>query len=258
MCKAIRTPESQQDTVTPEALHYLTPGKELSAKERLAIYVDDYWARCINSLTEDFPGLQHVLGHEKFHALVEKYLVKHPSKSYTLRNLGDKLLDFMTAEYKDADKAMCLDMVRFEWAKIEAFDNTVLPPFDPLKLTKAQRDNLLYASFIFQPHLSLLRLEYPVYEVVDALLSKEKKAIPAPQKRESFTVVYRRDLVVYHKEVEKPYFLLLEQLKHGLALSDACEAILPVLNESQIKKLERKVTSWFQDCVANKWLSALK
>ena len=259
MCRAIRTPESQIDSVKPEPLHYLTAGKELSAKERLAIYLDDYWARCINSLVEDFPGLEKIWGHEKFHAVAEQYLIQHPSRSYSLRNLGDKLWDFVRATYEGKDKGLVLDTIRFAWAKIEAFDNPVLDPFDPLKLNKAQRENLASCSFAFQPHLTLLRLDYPVYEVVDALLAKKcTDKIPAPVKEESFTVVYRRDLVVYHKEIEKPYFLLLEQLQKGLSLLGACDEILPLLDEAQIKRLEKKARAWFQDCVGNKWLSAVK
>ncbi len=260
MCSYLRTPMSAQDTVTPEPVYYLTPGKELSAKERLDIYVDDYWSRCFNSLAEDFPGLEHVWGHEKFHSMVEQYLVEHPSASYSLRNLGCKLWDFMQAKYEGKDKELVLDMIRFEWAKIEAFDNPVLPAFDPLKLRASQQKSLASVSWEFQPHLTLLKLSYPVYEVVDALLKTKRRSknIPVPARKESCTVVYRSDLVVYHKEIDRPYYLLLERMKSGLSLEAACEQILPLLDAKEMNRLAKMAKLWFQGCVANKWLAAPK
>ena len=258
MCKAICTPMSQLDSLTPEPLHYLTPNEQLSAKERLDIYVDDYWSRCFNSLKDDFPVLQHIWGEQKFHTIVEQYLLEHPSSSYSLRNLGDKLQAFILAKYEGQDKGMVLDIIRFEWAKIEAFDNPALPAFDPSKLNKSQKERLTSLSLVFQPHVCLLRLEYPVYEVIDAVAKNTdaKDKITLPAQRETFTVVYRRDLKIYHKEIEKPYFLLLEQMKKGLSLEAACDEILPRLDTKEINRLAKMAKAWFALCVTNRWLVA--
>ena len=258
MCRAIRTPLSELGDVTPDPAYYLTPGEEISALERLEIYADDYWSRCINSLSEDFLGLEHVWGHKKFHSISEKYLVEHPSRSYSLRNLGDELLSFVQTSYQDADKDLVLDMIRFEWAKIEAFDNPARDPFDATRLTMGQKRNLASLSFVFQPHVTLLHLKYPVFDVVDGLLAnaKEKEKVALPEKKECFTVVYRHDLPVFHKEIEKPHYLLLERLGRGLSLSAACDEILALLDKDQIKRLEKKAQQWFQDCVGLKWFCA--
>ena len=258
MSDAIRTPFSRQDAISPDPVRYLTPGKQLTAKERLEIYVDDYWSRCFGSLAEDFPALERIWGHEKFRSLMEEYLVAHPSRFYSLRNLGSNLEEFFKTHYEGADKELAVDIARFEWAKIEAFDNPVLPPFDPHKLTAAQKQGLDSMAFVFQPHVTPLALKYPVYELSDAL-RKNPKAMdraPLPPRKECFTVVYRRDLAIYHVEIEKPFHFLLERLKNGASLSAACENAVSELSAAEIKKLEKKVTSWFQICVANKWFCA--
>jgi hypothetical protein len=250
----------RQDAITPDPAYYLTAGTRLSAKERLAIYVDDYWARCIHTLAEDFEPLEHLWGHAKFHSLVEDYLLVYPSRSYSLRNLGANLLEFVQAQYQGQDKKLVSDIIRYEWAKIEAFDNPVLEPFDPLQLNKAQREGLWALRLRFQPHVTLLALDYPVYGFSDKLRLQHKaskpKKIPAPLAGECYTVVYQRDVSVYHKEIEKPFYLLLAELGAGSSLSEACDKILPVLSPKEVKQLEVKAQAWFQSCVANKWFCA--
>ncbi len=186
---------------------------------------------------------------------MEQYLVKHSSWSYTLRDLGKNLLVYTSAEYHESDRDLVLDMLRFSWAKIEAFDHPALPPFDPEKLSAKERENLASLTFPFQPHVSLLRLDYPVFEMVDKLISRmTKKTIPAPAKQECFTAVYRHDFVVYHKEIDKTFYLLLMQIQAGKSLADGCDAILPLLDKEQIRRLEKKAQTWFQQCVSLQWL----
>jgi hypothetical protein len=52
---------------------------------------------------------------------MERYVTAHPSRSYSLRDLGRKVFDFMKDRYAGKDKELVLDMIRFEWAQIEAF-----------------------------------------------------------------------------------------------------------------------------------------
>ncbi len=257
MCGAIRTPMSKQASITPDPVYYLTPNAQLTARERLEIYADDYWSRCFNMLHDNFPGLAEIWGHETFHRWSEQYLVQCSSSSFTLRDLGNKFESFISSEYHGQDSALVLDMLRYEWARIEAFDRPVLPPFDPEKLSAQERVDLASLTFALQPHISLLQLDYPVFEVVDKLISrKTKKTIPVPTKGEYFTVVYRHDFIVYHKEIDKAFYLLLTQIQGGKSLADGCDAILPLLDKEQINRLEKKARTWFQQCVALQWLGA--
>src|SRR5579862_909585 len=84
----------------------------LTSLERIEIYNKQYWFRLIDSLYEDFPGLRAVLGRIKFNELVIAYLQKHPSKSFTLRNLGRKLPPFVDNNRKMLGKhyAIAQDM----------------------------------------------------------------------------------------------------------------------------------------------------
>ncbi len=107
-----------------------------------------------------FPGLRAVLGKRAFDRLARAYLAECPSQSFTLRDLGSLLEDWLrrNPRYAGTRHALALDMVRLEWAHIEAFDSVaekVLGPEDLLELGPNFRAGL-------QPYIRLLALDYPI------------------------------------------------------------------------------------------------
>jgi len=96
----------------------------------LEIYNRQYWFRVVECIYEDYPGVLAVMGEGRFRNLTVAYLANHPSTSFTLRNLGRHLADFILAEPKwtGPDREFAVDMARLEWAHIEAFDNEARTP----------------------------------------------------------------------------------------------------------------------------------
>src|SRR3989338_7807524 len=81
-------PETANDRkVAEECGQFLTGSTSLSPKERLDIYIRDYWPRCLESLAEDFPGVKRILGASDFELWMERYLVQCPPRSFTLYHL---------------------------------------------------------------------------------------------------------------------------------------------------------------------------
>lgn len=74
--------------MTAVAESFIAPNSRLTSFERLEIYNRQYWFRVLGSLAEDFPGLRAVVGGRRFETLSIAYLKEHPSRSFTLRNLG--------------------------------------------------------------------------------------------------------------------------------------------------------------------------
>src|SRR6476660_7160596 len=100
------------------------PNDRLTSVERLEIYNRVYWFRLLSSLADDFPGLRAVIGQEAFGKILLGYLTEMPSVSYTLRDLGSRLESWLSEhpELIASNERMALDIVRLEWADIEAFD----------------------------------------------------------------------------------------------------------------------------------------
>jgi hypothetical protein len=101
---------------------FIKPNDRLTSFDRLEIYNRVYWFRVLDCLYDDYPGLRGILGERKFMKLITAYLAKYPSASFTLRNLGSRLEQFLREEPRwVAPRAeLALDMVRFEWAQVVA------------------------------------------------------------------------------------------------------------------------------------------
>ena len=204
------------------AAQFIKPNDRLSSFERLEIYNRQYWFRVLASLDEDFPGLRAIIGPRRFEALSKAYLIDCPSESFTLRNLGSRLEWWLRShpEWIQPRAALALDMVRLEWAEIEAFDAAAEPPLTPRDLLASDPD----PQFGLQPHLQLLRLRYPVDNLLVAIrrdnsesamasnaVSQRRKGTRvrkvARQKPQAvFLVVHRVDYSVYFKRVEPEAF----------------------------------------------------
>ena len=96
------SPDFQMQTTTEDgrsiaaiAESYIKPNDRLSSFDRLEIYNRQYWFRVITAVAEDFPALNAVLGSEAFDELVLAYLRDNPSSSFTLRNLGSRLPEWL-------------------------------------------------------------------------------------------------------------------------------------------------------------------
>jgi hypothetical protein len=83
--------------MTEVAASFIAPNSRLTSFERLEIYNRQYWYRVLGALAEDFPALRALVGERRFEALSIAYLAEHPSRSFTLRNLGSKLPEWLAA-----------------------------------------------------------------------------------------------------------------------------------------------------------------
>src|SRR5437660_780883 len=103
---------------------FIKPNDRLTPFQRLEIYNRQYWFRLIDCLYDDYPGLLGVLGQRRFSRVVQAYLDRNPSRSYTLRNLGSRLEQFLIDEPQlTAPRTeLAIELARFEWAQVVAFD----------------------------------------------------------------------------------------------------------------------------------------
>ena len=238
------------------------PNDRLTSVERLEIYNRVYWFRLLSSLADDFPGLREVIGQEAFDKVLLGYLTEMPSVSYTLRDLGSRLESWLRAhpDLISGNERMALDMVRLEWADIEAFDAAEYPILSQAELAGLGEDPV----FHLQPYLQLLDLAYPVDQLLlkvretedpetdissnvvmmDHSDSAPRKQLPLPKGKKVFLAVHRQENIVYFKRLKPEGFALLRALQQGQPLSHAIETSV---NWSG-KKLERvmeQLHDWF-------------
>lgn len=273
MAAALMAPLTRSDALrsthraTAESL--VRPGAALGAFERLEIYARQYWFRLLDCLHDDYPGLRALLGEQTFHQLCRAYLAEHPSESWTLRNLGRHLVAFIR-EHPPLTKSrhrIAIDIARFEWAQVLAFDEAAMKPLhvddllgcDPAALT-----------LTLQPHLSLLDLDHAVdryflavrngdqasrSETSNARLESRApakvKRIPLPEAEKLWLVVHRSGSDIYFKRLEREAWLLLKALGEGNTLLAAIEAALA--DAPADRDWAAQVREWFQSWAALGW-----
>src|SRR5271168_2847018 len=96
MAHSILQPLTGSDGIARKTdAEFIKPNARLTSVERLEIYSRSYWFRVLDSLADDFPGLRAVLGKVAFNRLSRAYLTDCPSRSFTLRNLGARLEEWL-------------------------------------------------------------------------------------------------------------------------------------------------------------------
>jgi hypothetical protein len=260
-------------SMSDHAAAYVKPNCHLSAFERLEVYNRQYWFRVLAALTEDFPALEAVVGAEQFELLAREYLAAHPSRSFTLRNLGSRLPGWLAAhpEFAGNGAELATDVARLEWAYAEAFDLADSAPIGAEEIAQLDDD----AHISLQPHVQLLALHYPVDDLVlgvhrrrlrveAASQASNRQAnsgshssplIPLPEmaRCDIWLAIHRHNLVVYYKRLAREEYKLLTALSNGSSLGEALEAAFP---HSSINLGEQaaSVIEWFGNWAELGWL----
>ena len=257
------------NSMAAEAARIIKPNDRLSSLERLEIYSRSYWFRLLDSFTDDFPGLHAIVGEKAFERLANAYLRERPSRSFTLRDLGSQLIEWLEVNpaFVRRHRALALDMARLEWAHIVAFDGPQYPVLDPEHLLEPRPGLRLGV----QPYVTLLELQYPVDELRVAVRSNEEGSATASnaashrtrravqkvgqaRKEQIFVAVHRVNSSVYYRRLEPEEFRLLEALRDGRPV---VRAIQEAFGESTrtAEEIPGLLESWFGAWAQFGWLA---
>lgn len=230
-----------------DAMHFdersaqmILPNDRLTAHERLELYARQYWWRIRDSIYEDFPGLHAALGNKLFYPLMEAYLNKHPSRSFTLRNLGQFLSKFILENPRLTHPytKLAYDIVCLEWAKIDAFDSGEHPSLNESSFVGKDPTSI---KVMLQPHIQLLELDYPVNRFLISLKQKESegeasntirkkrqrkvKRISRPRAKKTFLAVHRKNFKIFFKELSEPEYKILIEFKNASTIEEGLSRV---------------------------------
>ena len=251
------------------ASRFIKPNDRLTSFERLEIYNRQYWFRVLSALSEDFPGLRAVIGDRPFDAMAKAYLVANPSRSFTLRDLGSRLESWLrkNPEWLGQNRQLALDIVRLEWADIEAFVGKAEPALRLEDIPRKAGSNL---KLTLQPYVKLLSFRYPVDDLLlevrkededtdfasNAISERRKRkrvrAVAKLRPAQIFLAVHRVDYSVYFRRLAPEEFAILTALQRRKTLGSAVEF---AFHKSAIAAEERALTvqTWFQTWAELGW-----
>ena len=258
------------------AAGFIKPNDRLTSFERLEIYNKQYWFRILGCFYEDYPGLRAAIGEVKFDKIARAYLTKFPSQSYDLRNLGSRFEKFLLDEphWLGKQQDLGLDLARFEWAEIVAFDGEAKAPMQTSDLIGVNPSQL---RLKLQPYISLLELNYPVNDYLLALrkrvalntssgvtsgrlannavssvpkpIESSAKRMRLPKRQKTFIGVHRCENIVYYKLLNSQEFRILDGLNKDLSLESACMQALSSVNPDQseadwARRIQQSFSMW--------------
>jgi hypothetical protein len=256
--------------VTPDA-SYVKPNDRLTSLDRFEIYHRQYWYRVIDAMNEDFPGLRAITGRRAFDRLIEAYLADCPSQSFTLRDLGSRLEQWLRGNPARAGRhfEFAIDMVRLEWAHIVAFDGPSRDPLRPEDLLEPGPD----LRIGLQPYISLLDCKYPADSIririnqadqehgdaSNAAASKRRVLIRNATRRkpkEVYVAVHRWELSVYYRRLSIEEFRLLAGLRDGCSIAEAIDRAF-ANSQLPVKDIPQSLASSFRIWSELGWLCRL-
>jgi hypothetical protein len=225
----------------------------LSPVEQLDIYREQFWLRHIGALKEDFVSVHHLLGDDGFRELCELYLAAHRPTSFTLRDLGDRFVDFIEATAPYGNDDLLVDCAKLEWAFVEAFDAPDAPPLDPQAIATAPEEAWAGARVVIHPSVQRLMLAHPAH--VYRARVRDGEDPPRPERIPTCVVVYRGPEKLMYIAVELLALQLLDLLASGTALAPACERVANDAGIADASDLEPRVGAWFQAWAGYGWVS---
>ena len=282
-----RAPLGESAAIVKEAPSIATGNTRLSPVQQLDIYREQFWLRHIAVLEEDFASLRTLLGEEQFDALARDYLSACPPRSFTLRDVGDRLGEYLATAPEYAVDPLLADLAKLEWCFVEAFDAPDAPPLDTSSIATAREEDWPGAVVVLHPSVQRVVLAYPSHEYraearrmqtarnelhhegggegehdcdhVHSPDSPDNALSPKrPEPQTVYLVVYRGDEKLHYIDIEPAAFALLEALAAGTPLERACEVAAHAAGAKDASELEPQVGAWFQQWTSFGWVSEVR
>ena len=194
------------------------PGR--GALDRLSVYGSGYFSRLHGTLRLEYPRLEAALGDATFRALAAAHLLRRPSTSPSLADLGDELATTLRGSGLAPDAPWTVDLARLERAAAEVWlsEATALTPLAP-----PPDGDWARARMVLSPAMRVLDLGWDVADWTPGQ--------GPPCRGEHVRVVWRSEATTAVERLDGAAALLIRALARGTTLAEACaeagEAGLP-------------------------------
>ncbi|MEO8182886.1 MAG: DUF692 family multinuclear iron-containing protein [Deltaproteobacteria bacterium] len=195
--------------------------------QRLEVYADSYFYRLRGALRELFPRLCFVSGDVEFHNLVTDYVLACPSEQPDLRQLGERLPEFVREHPLGLRSAVLAPLALLERAlnaALDAPDGPLLSEDELRAIPLARWSDL---RFVFSAPTACLRVRWDLERLERAYRSGQRDEALAlvPTSEPCTLIVGRRGHATYFRAAGAAEALVLARLWSGETFGAACTVL---------------------------------
>jgi hypothetical protein len=239
------------------AAELIRPSRTMSAVERVGIYQGMYLLRMEEALAGDYEALRHLLGEDRFFALVRDYVQEYPSRHFSLNRLGDHLPEYiLRASGLGRLRAVCYDLARLERALGRVFDAPETPHLTAEEIAAVPAESWEHVRLVPIAAFALLAFRYPVVAYLDSVSEAPDHTHPPLRRKDTWAVVYRRDYSVRRQDLSRGAQHLLSELIAGRTIGQAVASAMQLRGPA--RPTERDLFRLFRDWSAGGLFQALR
>lgn len=250
------------ERIEVEACRFIKPSPTLRPAQRIEIYNQQYWWRLLSTLQESFPTLTRLFCFHDFNRLIGiPYLIKFPSHSWSLNNLGSHLPDWAEREYHGEDRPLIVDSAKLDWAYNHSFTSSQMPPISTENMENGDPATLLEKKLYLQPHIHLFKFDYDLVSFRAEFIKKEPEHwiehdFPELKKEKEYHFIIFRNQKndIAWRELSPGAYHLLYHFQSGSSIEEACEW-LEKQNAKIYEDAMNNLHKWFQEWIVMKWLT---
>jgi hypothetical protein len=237
------------------AKDWIRPSRHLRPKERVAIYTRMYFARLLECMQSDYPSVAQIAGERGFEKLVRNYLLRHPSRHYSLNPLGARLPEYLSGSVRVRKRPLLRDVAALELLMTQVFDANESPVLKPSDLAGIAPEAWENARPRLIDALRLAAFDHRANAIVTA--TRQGQTLPELTRKKTWVVVYRKEYVVWRMDLTQPMYAVLSALAERKTLHEAIEAGAKVFRGSA-EELQAHIFQWFAEWVSEGFFTAIE
>jgi hypothetical protein len=217
------------------------PADGLIASGDVDIYARMYTSRLYDALVEDYPKLRVALGEDRFGEVVARYLRAHPPRSFTLREAGVALAEFLRGG--ELAPAWAADLAALERARVEVFDGPDATPLaqDDVAALGTELPDLVLS---WVPSSVVVPLAWAVDDLWSAIEDDQPAFEPAREPR--VVLAWRRDIAVLHRTLDADEARLAPRIALGASFAELCGVLGEIHGEDASGRAVELLLRWLQ------------
>ena len=199
---------------------------KIQAHARMDVYENAYRLRLIDTLADNFIGLNGLAGDDQFEKIARQYIDAVPSIHKNIRWYGDQLANFLRYNSPWSSQVTLTEMADVDWHILLAFDAPNVSRIDETAIINLPIHAWESLKFDFHPSLNRLDVTHNVFKFRKQLIS-ESEDITAPEKFEYLTawVIWRRQLKQLYRSMEVDEAWAMDQAILGTNFPQLCEGL---------------------------------